>query len=84
MVLLGDDVDLGARRLLPFGDARVEGFVLLSADQLGVDGHAVKLAGQIGRTDRSRPSTHQCAGCYAGQKLWHFLLPSGLRLSPHQ
>ena len=34
--------------LLPLGDARVERLVLLAADQLGVDGDALELAGQVG------------------------------------
>lgn len=47
VVLLRQDVDLGAGRLLPFADPLVELFVLLSADQLGVDRDALELAGQF-------------------------------------
>lgn len=46
VVLLRQNVDLGAGRLLPFADALVELFVLLAANQLGVDGNTLELAGR--------------------------------------
>jgi len=51
MVLLGQNVDLGARFLLPLGNPRIKRLILLAADELGVDRHTRKLAGQIGGED---------------------------------
>ncbi len=50
VVLLGQDVDLGTGRFFPFGNARIQRFILLTADQLGVYRHAFKFTRQIGRT----------------------------------
>ena len=76
MVLLGDDVDLGAGQLLPFGDARVERLVLLAADQLGVDGDAVEFARQIGGKRRARTQGEQHhTGGHAGKQSVHWFLP---------
>src|SRR5690606_14731983 len=67
MVLLGDDVDLGAGRCFPFRDARVERLILLAADQLGVDGDAVELAGQLLGDGRTCSQCHeQGTGATAG------------------
>ncbi|MCY1246903.1 hypothetical protein D9M72_601790 [compost metagenome] len=67
VILLRQDVDLGAGRLFPFRDPLIELFVLLSADQLGVDRDAFKLAGQV--SGHSRPQfrgKHDRSGGHAG------------------
>ncbi len=42
VVLLGQDVDLGTGRLFPFSNARIQRFILLTANELGIDGDAFK------------------------------------------
>lgn len=59
MILLGKNVYLCARRLLPIGNARIKRFILLTADQLGVNGHALELAGQIRRVSRGNSHCQQ-------------------------
>lgn len=63
VVLLGKDVNLGAGGLLPFADTRIERFILLAANELGVDRHAFKLARQIGCNRRGHPHGHQRHAC---------------------
>ena len=71
------DVDLGAGQLLPLADARVERLILLAADQLGVDGDAVELAGQVGGKRSCPPKQREQhhAGRHAGKQSVHWFLP---------
>ncbi|ENN87507.1 hypothetical protein RHSP_43907 [Rhizobium freirei PRF 81] len=71
VVLLGQNVDLGARRLLPLGDARIKRLILLSADELGVDRHARKFARQIGGEDRRARKQCHHAGSKTGPPIPH-------------
>ncbi len=57
VVLLGQDVDLGTGCLFPIGNARIKRFVLLTADQLGVNCNAFKFA----RKFRSPRGNHPCS-----------------------
>ena len=47
MVLLRQDVNLGAGQLFPFADTLVERLILLSADKLGVDRYAFEFSRQL-------------------------------------
>ncbi|MCY1360167.1 hypothetical protein D9M69_467800 [compost metagenome] len=44
VVLLGQNVDLGTGRFFPFGNARIQRFILLTANELGVNCNAFKFA----------------------------------------
>src|SRR5690606_17711576 len=75
MVLLGKHIDLCAGRLLPIGDARIKRFILLTADQLGVDGDAIEFSGQILRLSATCQSQNAYAGRKASQQISHQFLP---------
>ncbi|MNT33350.1 hypothetical protein D3C72_1692720 [compost metagenome] len=82
VILLRQDVDLGAGRLFPFRDPLIELFVLLSADQLGVDGDAFELAGQFRGIGRSHcAGKHDDSGRNAGKQPVHNL--SSTEARPH-
>ena len=78
VVLFRDDVDLGAGELLPFGDAGVERFVFLPADQFRVDGDARKRTGETGgRRQAGRDEQRRQGRGHQGCAL-HALPPLGV------
>jgi hypothetical protein len=79
MALLGNDVDLGAGRLLPFGNAGIKRFILLAADQLGVDRHAFEFTRQIGGNRATRQAKQDRASGRARNQIPHLLLPETRR-----
>lgn len=84
MVLLGQYVDLGAGQFLPLANAGVERLILLAADQLGIDGDALELSGQVGG-ERDAPTNgkQQNSGRDAGKQSVHFSLPLGRPCGRH-
>ncbi len=75
MALFRDDIDLGAGRLFPFGDAGIKRLILLAANQLGLDGHAVEFARQFLCASRTRRQKYKNTGGNAGEQFFHRVLP---------
>ena len=88
MVFLGEDVDLGAGQLLPFGDAGIERLVFLTANQFRIDRDAGERAGKPGRRRRARgdderQERHGHQGCaFHDFLLFRFAGAAGTVLEP--
>ena len=75
MVLLRQDVNLGAGQLFPFADTLVERLILLSADKLGVDRYTVELSRQICTKCSLRAENCDDASRNTDQQIFHGSLP---------